>query len=161
MTMRAFLNAARDRDIAAPAAPFKPRHPVTRRRLAIESLEDRRVLAASSFINALYQDVLNRAPDSAGLAYFTNLLADGVQPSAIVADIWNSAEHRTIEVDSFYQAFLNRAPDAAGLQFWVSSMLNGMTEETVMADILGSAEFQHDSWEELERKEKMKRRIFS
>jgi len=141
MTRRAFLNAARWPGVST-AAPCKPRRPVMHRRLSVEPLEDRRVLSASSFLTALYQDVLKRAPDPDGLAYFTNLLATSNLPSTVVADIWESAEHRGIEVDSYYQTFFNRAADPAGRQFWVTAMSAGVTEETVMAAFLNSAEFQ-------------------
>jgi hypothetical protein len=79
MTMRAFLNAARWLGIAT-AAHSKPRHPITRRRLSVEPLEERRVLSTSSFASALYQDVLGRAGDSSGLDYYTNLLATSTPP---------------------------------------------------------------------------------
>jgi hypothetical protein len=121
------------------------------RKLCVEPLEERRVLSAARaalgtpFVTALYQDVLNRAPDQTGLDYFSNLVASGTPPSEIVADFWQSAEHRGIEVDGFYQAILGRAADSAGLQYWVGRMVSGTTEETVEASLLGSNEYlQHN-----------------
>jgi hypothetical protein len=139
--MRAFLNAARWPGVST-VAPCKARRPVMHRRLSVEPLEDRRVLSASSFVPALYQDVLGRAPDPSGRRFYTNLLATSTPPSTVVADIWESAEHRGIEVDSYYQTLFNRAADPTGRQFWVTSMLAGVTEETVMASFLNSPEFQ-------------------
>jgi hypothetical protein len=141
MTMRALLKAARWTGFLS-AGPSQPRPSARRRRLSIESLEERRVLAASSFAAALYQDVLGRAADSAGLTYYTNQLAQSTAPSTVVASFWDSAEHFGTEVDHYYQTFFNRAADAAGRQAWVSDMLAGVTEETVMADFLNSPEFQ-------------------
>jgi hypothetical protein len=117
-------------------------------RLCVEPLEERRVLSATPaalgtpFVTALYQDVLNRAPDPVGLDYYSNLVANGTPPSEIVANFWQSAEHRGIEVDGFYQTILGRAADSAGLQYWVGRMVGGTTEETVEASLLDSAEFQ-------------------
>ncbi len=144
MRLRALLNAARWLGVSTPA-PCKPRRPAAHRRLFIEVVEERRVLSAGALINALYQDVLNRAPDPAGMALYANLLATGTTAATIVTDIWNSSEHREIEVDSYYQKFFNRPADVAGQQSWVNDMLGGLSEETLMADFLSSAEFQADN----------------
>jgi hypothetical protein len=105
-----------------------------------------RTVALSStpadFVTALYQKVLNRVPDSSGLAFYKNLLATGTSPNIIASAFWESNEHRGIQVDSYYQMFLHRGADPAGRQAWVDQMLGGMTEETVMIDFLSSAEYQ-------------------
>jgi hypothetical protein len=85
--------------------------------------------------------VLGRVPDQGGFDYFSNLLASGTPPSEVVADIWQSAEHRGIEVDDYYETFFKRAADPVGRQYWVNRMVGGMTEETVEVDFLESAEF--------------------
>jgi hypothetical protein len=100
------------------------------------------VTTTNSFVAALYKDVLKRDPDTDGLNFYTGLLAKGALPSAIVADVWQSAEHRGIEVDSYYQTLLHRTFDPAGRQVWVNRMLAGMSEEAVMAGFLGSSEYQ-------------------
>jgi hypothetical protein len=147
MTMQNFLNRARRwLGLSASMPPGrKARRPVMRRRALVEPLEERRVLT-TNFVTALYQDVLNRAPDSGGQAYYQNLLATGTTPLAVATMFWNSPEHRGIEVDSYYQTFLKRAPDSAGRQLWIHNMVvNGMTEETVMAGFLTSNEFLQDN----------------
>jgi hypothetical protein len=98
--------------------------------------------APTGFINAVYQNVLMRAPDQAGLTFYSRLLSSGAAPSSIVASIWQSAEHRGIEVDGFYQTFFHRAADLMGRQAWINLMLRGTSEETVMADFLDSPEYQ-------------------
>ena len=95
----------------------------------------------STFVDALYQDVLHRAADPGGEAFYNNLLATGTTPMAVATLFWQSAEHRGIEVDAFYQAILNRPSDPTGRQVWVTNMLNGMSEETVIAGFLTSTEF--------------------
>ncbi len=169
--MRGILKVARRVGVDG-AVARKSRHPVMYCRLHVEPLEDRRVLSAASifshtsaptgqadnvvpltasistaaatvdFVTALYQKVLERAPDPSGLAFYTNLLATGTQPSAVVAYFWESAEHRGIEVDSYYQQYFGRAADPGGRQFWVQTMLAGVTEETVIVDFLVSPEYQ-------------------
>jgi hypothetical protein len=122
------------------------RQRAVRRKLSLESLEDRRVLSAAPaltpFVTALYQDVLNRAPDQDGLTHFNILLTSGTRPSEIVAEIWQSAEHRAIEVEGFYQTILGRAADPVGSQFWVGQMAAGMSEESIVVSFLNSSEFQ-------------------
>ena len=102
-------------------------------------------ISMTTFVQALYQDVLNRSPDPGGFAHYTNLLAHGTRPSAIVADFWQSAEHFGIEIDGYYQTFLHRAADPTGRQAWVADMVGGMSEETVISAFLNSIEFQLDN----------------
>ena len=61
MTTRVLLNVARWLGIGA-TPHSKQSHALTRGRLSVESLEGRRVLSATSFLTALYQDVLNQCP---------------------------------------------------------------------------------------------------
>ncbi len=98
-----------------------------------------------TFVTALYRDVLQRAPDQLGLTTYTNELMNGTSASAIVATVWQSAEHRGIQVDGFYRTILNRPADASGRQAWVNSMLAGMTAESVMFSFTTSAEYLQDN----------------
>jgi hypothetical protein len=65
----------------------------------------------------------------------------GTPNIAVATDIWESAEHRGIQVDGYYNLFLNRLPDAAGRQFWINQMLAGANEEKVMASFMTTTEF--------------------
>lgn len=148
------------------------RHPILHRVVRIEALEGRSLLSASpisgdvaasspatevapliasvvpsaapgeGFVIALYRDVLDRAPDTNGLNFFTNMLTNSATPSDIVSLIWESAEHRGIQIDSYYTTFLERPADSFGRQTWIKRMLDGMTEETVIGSFLTSPEFQ-------------------
>jgi Domain of unknown function (DUF4214) len=93
------------------------------------------------FISQLYQDVLGRQADAAGLAFWDQQLHSGLSRQAIAAAFWGSAEHRGIEVDQFYQDFLGRAADAAGRAGWVNALLSGVSEGQVAIDFLTSAEY--------------------
>ncbi len=148
------------------------RHPNLHRAVRIEPLEGRSLLSVSpipgnvaasgpaaeiapliasvvpsaapgeGFVIALYRDVLGRAPDTNGLNFFTNMLTSGATPNDIVSLIWESAEHRGIQIDSYYTTFLDRPADSFGRQTWINRMLNGMTEETVIGSFLTSPEYQ-------------------
>ncbi len=82
-------------------------------------------------ISHLYVTVLGRVPDSAGLAFWAEALADGMPLADITRDFLQTAEAQAgypvgVSADefvaNFYQAVFNRAPDAAGLQFWTDAM---------------------------------------
>lgn len=138
-----------------------------RRSLSVESLENRSLLSTSpgspaaattfaagpaftaqvflgadGFVRALYSDVLRRIPDAGGLAFYKGLLDNGTTPAEVVDSIWESAEHRGVQVDSFYHSFLNRPADTEGRQFYVNSMIGGMSEEAVVTSFVTSTEFR-------------------
>jgi hypothetical protein len=97
--------------------------------------------ATIAFVNALYQDVLNRAPDSGGLNFWVGVLNNGVPQPLVVQGFWNSAEHRTLEVEGYYNTFLHRPADPLGLATWVAQLEAGMSETQVLLAILSSPEF--------------------
>ena len=111
--------------------------------LAVEQLEDRLALNATSLVTGLYHNLLGRAPDATGLAFWVQQLSSGAMTNQQVATgIWDSAEHRGIEVANYYELYLGRAPDAAGLSFWVNRFLSGQDNELTMeAQFITSPEF--------------------
>jgi hypothetical protein len=99
----------------------------------------------SAFLCSAYEDLLGRAPDSAGLAYWNALLTGGTSRSAVAYDIATSPEYRGDLVSSYYEAFLGRTSDPGGLSYWVAQLAGGATDQTVAAGFLGSNEFYTDS----------------
>jgi hypothetical protein len=97
--------------------------------------------ANSRFIDRLYQDLLNRPADPAGLAFWTNQLAQGLTRTQVAAGIESSLEFQTVTVQKAYQQFLHRAADPAGLTFWTNFLQQGHTVEQMDAGIVGSAEY--------------------
>ena len=51
-------------------------------------------LTGSGFVTQLYQNVLHRAPDSAGLQYWTNSLAQGASEASVLVGFSDSLENR-------------------------------------------------------------------
>jgi hypothetical protein len=100
--------------------------------------------AQQAYVFSLYSSVLDRAPDSQGLAFWTSQLTQGAVRSTVASAFWESAEHRGMEVTSYFQTFLGRTPDASGLNYWVNQFLSGSSELTVELGIIGSTEFQTD-----------------
>lgn len=116
-------------------------------------------LSNAQFVDYVYRHALERAPDTGGATYYTNLLDQGVSRGAFVIDLSESAEHRTLtqgqvaqgffNTDDTYQAvallydgFAGRLPDADGLTFYAERVKAGtMTLGQVANDFAGSAEF--------------------
>ncbi|HWB10660.1 MAG TPA: DUF4214 domain-containing protein [Pirellulales bacterium] len=95
----------------------------------------------AGFLDALYHDEFNRAPDSGGEAYFTQLLASGQSRSDVAGLILNSQEDYQTQVNSYYLAYLSRPADANGLAYWVSVLAADPRDSLVQSGILGSDEY--------------------
>jgi uncharacterized repeat protein (TIGR01451 family) len=97
----------------------------------------------TAFVNTVYRDLVQRDPDAAGLAYWTGLLLAGKASRADVAQrVWESPEHRGLEVNQFYLTYLHRPVDPVGGGWWLKNLLAGMSEAGVIAGLLSSAEYQ-------------------
>jgi len=92
------------------------------------------------YVTALYQDILNRAPDVSWGMGFTQALNSGVSRAAVAAAFFSSPEYFTDLVQSDYVSLLGRTADPAGLAGWVQALQSGATDQAVLAGILGSAE---------------------
>jgi hypothetical protein len=96
----------------------------------------------TSFINGLYSDVLGRAADQAGMAYWTQALQNGATRDAVARQILTSAEAYTKILECNYAHFLRRSLDANGRQFWLSVLQSGQASPgTVSEMILASDEY--------------------
>jgi hypothetical protein len=93
------------------------------------------------FLTALYQDALNRSPDSAGMASFLQGLSQGTSHPQVAAAIFGSPEYLQDVVRNFYERFLNRAADDAGLHSFVGDLEAGVTDQVITAAMMGSDEF--------------------
>jgi uncharacterized protein (TIGR03118 family) len=97
--------------------------------------------ANARFVDQVYQDLLNRQADPAGLAAWTGALDRGVTRAQVVAGIESSTEYQTVVVQKAFQQFLHRPADAAGLNAWVNFLQQGHTVEQMEAGLLGSPEY--------------------
>lgn len=94
-----------------------------------------------AFVGGLYRDVLRRAADGPGSLFWTGFLERGVGRLAVAAGIWESAEHRGLQVDQYYANFLDRPADPASRADWVRAFLEGRGETRVARDFLTSLEY--------------------
>jgi hypothetical protein len=98
--------------------------------------------ALTAYIADLYGVVLDRAPDIAGYTGWLSFLHNGGTRQEVANAIWQSPEHRGLQVDSFYLTLLHRPSDPAGRAGFVSLMLNGATEYDIQRMIITSPEYQ-------------------
>jgi hypothetical protein len=112
-------------------------------RLRIEGLEDRTLLTTTSevFVAVLYHDILQRAPEPAGLSFWASKLDSGTSSMQIVQGIETSLEHRMDEVEGLYRSLLRREGDPQGIGFWVHVMESGATLVQVEVSFITSSEF--------------------
>jgi hypothetical protein len=88
----------------------------------------------NGFVTDLYNTFFNRAPDGAGLAFWTSQLTAGVPREVVLAGFMFSPEFASFtqaifgntgvraEMDAvvdFYRGLLSRLPDSGGFNFWV------------------------------------------
>ena len=93
------------------------------------------------YVKTLYQDILGRAPDPAGLAYWVARLDAGQARSPVSASILVSTEGYQDLVRAVFQTFLRHQPDGAGLTFWTGELQSGLRDELLIASIIGSDEY--------------------
>jgi hypothetical protein len=93
------------------------------------------------YVTGLYQALLNRAPDSAGLAFFGTQLQTGTPRAQVVQEFWRAPEHRGLEVDALFSKYLHRAADVAGRTFFIQLFLAGASKADIQADLLTSHEY--------------------
>lgn len=89
--------------------------PVTELRTNILSSDERFVGAGSpaAWITQLYQQLLGRAPDSSGLAYWVGMEAGGAHHYWIADAIYQSDESLGGRVEAYYAEIFDRAPTSA------------------------------------------------
>jgi hypothetical protein len=101
----------------------------------------------SQFVALVYANVLGRAPDSAGLAYWTGQLNAGMTRGDMMIAFSESAEYRNVinnevYVTMMYVGMLRRAPDAGGFTYWTSYMDSGNSGLALIGAFLAAPEYR-------------------
>lgn len=97
---------------------------------------------ATCHITRLYQYVLGRQPDAAGLASWVGHWNAGMAPSTVARGFVRSQEARTPWLVAQYQDLLDRAPDASGYDGWMKALVKGDTDAlSVTTGFLASEEY--------------------
>jgi len=94
------------------------------------------------FLTHLYQDVLHRPVDKAGLDFFfANLDQGTLAPLDVALALLRSPEYRTMLIQGWYMSFFHRPATPTEIAAGVAMLAGGAADEDVEAAILGSAEF--------------------
>jgi Ca2+-binding RTX toxin-like protein len=117
-------------------------------------------LSNAQFVTLLYNNVLHRGPDPAGLANWVGLLASGQDARAQVVTGFSESQEdindlaapvqqglwigdaAAGEVARLYDTVLARLPDAGGLANWTHVLESGGSLQGVADGFVGSQEFQ-------------------
>ncbi len=95
------------------------------------------------FVARQYEDFLGRAPDAAGLGFWSGLLDRGTSGSEIVVALASSPEFegRVAPVVRLYYAYFRRSPDYDGLRFWANQLATGSRRIAVSQAFADAPEF--------------------
>jgi uncharacterized protein GlcG (DUF336 family) len=93
------------------------------------------------YVNALFEDLLQRGVEPDALNYFEQLLNAGAARSVVFHDIFDSVEGRQIEVNNLFQFLLGRPADNAAISEFVPALEQGATLNQVTAAIMASSEY--------------------
>ena len=104
----------------------------------------------SQFVTRLYQNVLGRAPDTAGLNYWvTGLTSQSLTGAQATTNFFLSTEFMNKNVDDttylsiLYKTCMNRTADAAGLAYWKGIMAKGWSRKYILDQFMVSTEFKN------------------
>jgi hypothetical protein len=95
----------------------------------------------SSWLQAVYTNVLDRGVDAAGGQSWLAALAGGSSHEQVAQAIIGSSEEAADRVQSYYQLFYHRDVDDSGRAAFVAAIANGMTDAQMVASIVGSDEY--------------------
>jgi hypothetical protein len=95
---------------------------------------------AKSWVDSLYQSLLNRTADPSGEQFWMQEAAL-TGKGTIALQIANSPERESIVVQHDYQTYLGRSAGAAEIGGWVNAFENGATNQTLIANFIGSQEY--------------------
>ena len=113
-------------------------------------------LSDAGYVNALYQNVLGRAGDAPGVAFYNGALARGASRGTILAAFADSDEERgrlngnpnvvyaasaEAQVARMYDTAFGRDADPAGFSTYTQAVVNGTTLQQVALSFLASPEF--------------------
>ena len=94
-----------------------------------------------SYVVKAYSDVLGRAPDPSGRAYWTNKLNNGADRGSVALQFINSPEARRRLVDDQFLRFLDRYPTAAEQTTWVAQIPSSDGEQRLVAFLVNSSAY--------------------
>jgi hypothetical protein len=103
----------------------------------------------TDFVTLLYNNVLGRAPDPGGLAFWVGQLnANALTRGDVLLAFSESTEFRSlianeVFVTQMYVGMLRRMPEQAGFDFWVALLDNGASRLSIIASFFVTVEYHN------------------
>jgi uncharacterized protein YkwD len=103
-------------------------------------------LSNAAFVQLVYRNVLERAPDSSGLAYWTDLVNRGMSRGRLLMGFSESVEYGTktfadVTVSWAYIQMLGRVPTSSERLVWTTALNNGGSVNTMIDSLVRSQPF--------------------
>jgi hypothetical protein len=95
-----------------------------------------------NFVASLYEDVLGRGPSDSEMTHWVEKLDRGESRLKAAQSIWNSDEHRRLQVETWSIQFLGQPAGARQQARWVSLLRRGRGESAVEEAILTSPDYR-------------------
>jgi hypothetical protein len=96
----------------------------------------------TSFLSAVYQDILGRAVDSTSQTAWLVAMQRGMTRAEVAGYVLGSLEHELLAVDSYFRLFLHRQLQTTDNQIWALYIRqNNPTPDQLAEPIIGSDEF--------------------
>jgi hypothetical protein len=105
-------------------------------------------LTNEEFVTLVYANVLGRAPEAEGFAFWTNQLNQGAMGRGqVMLEFSESTENRLtslskVYVVQIYAGMLRRAPDQGGFDFWVGQLNAGRSGLDLINGFLVAPEYR-------------------
>ncbi len=93
---------------------------------------------AQNYVASVYEDVLGRAPSAAESAYWVKQVDRGALRVKLADSVWNSAEHRRMQVAQWSSDLLGHPAGPLATARWVKLLRRGKGETAVELRILTS-----------------------
>ncbi len=97
------------------------------------------------WIDALYQVLLGRQPDSSGENYWVGVLQNGESRDQVANGFTGSQEGLGDRVLQTYERYLGRGASQSEIAYWVGQYGMGATNEVIVTSFIGSDEFFADA----------------
>jgi hypothetical protein len=92
----------------------------------------------SDWLSAVYQRVLNRAPDPQGFNYWLGQLASGTSETSVVLAFLESPEAFGDDVTTWFQQDFGVRPSQTQLNYYVDQMLAGSSDAAIQQELANS-----------------------
>jgi hypothetical protein len=93
------------------------------------------------YVCRVYLDLLGRAADPSGKAFWLRKLSAGDDRVVIIRKYQGTPEYRRRVVDDVYRTFLGRNPDKGGQTYWAEKIRQGANPDQIRAQVIGSNEY--------------------